>query len=433
MNYTSLTRKVVLKPLGDKAEIDRIYKYLRDGMYNQNRAYNILVSTVYMAMITGKSKEEIGEIYKKGQRNPKEGSPEYSLYNFEEITFAKGLPSASSLCMQAKADIKKDIKAGLLKGKCSVRNMKLDAPLWVEHAYIKFYYEEENYQDFLEKFMSNKTDLFLHFVNGINFRIDLGTNARKSHEIRCVFQMLLEGFYQLQRSSIQIDGKKIVLNMTAKVPDKSHELDQDIAVGVDLGLAIPAMCALNNDTWSRLSIGSIDDFLRERTKIKAQRRRLQSGLKYSNGGHGRAKKLQAMDRYSEYERNWVKNYNHMVSRRVVDFALKNNASTIKMECLKGFDDKSKKNFVLSNWSYYQLQQYITYKAEHEGISVVKINPYHTSQTCSFCGHWEEGQRLSQKNFICKNPECKKYGVSINADWNAARNIAMSTDYMEEDK
>ena len=53
-----------------------------------------------------------------------------------------------------------------------------------------------------------------------------------------------------------------------------------------------------------------------------------------------------------------------------------------------------------------------------GIIVRKINPYHTSQICSKCGHGEEGQRISQSKF-----KCKSCGYESNADFNAARKNA----------
>ena len=34
---------------------------------------------------------------------------------------------------------------------------------------------------------------------------------------------------------------------------------------------------------------------------------------------------------------------------------------------------------------------IDYKAKKENIKVIFVDPYHTSQTCSACGHYEEGQ------------------------------------------
>ena len=57
--------------------------------------------------------------------------------------------------------------------------------------------------------------------------------------------------------------------------------------------------------------------------------------------------------------------------------------------------------------------------------MVYIDPYHTSQTCSECGHYEEGQRINQNEFVWKNKECKKVGEKVNADYNASRNIARS--------
>lgn len=208
-----------------------------------------------------------------------------------------------------------------------------------------------------------------------------------------------------------------------EVPKEDIKLDENVVVGVDLGIAIPAVCALNNNEYIRKSIGSKDDFLRIRTQIQSQRRRSQKSLTATNGGHGRNKKLQALNRLSNRERNFVKTYNHYISKQVVDFAVKNRAKYINVEDLSGFDSSK---FILRNWSYYELQQFITYKASKYGIEVRKINSYHTSQICSKCGHWEEGQRIDQAHFICK--EC---GSEMNADFNAARNIAMSTNFVDK--
>ena len=122
----------------------------------------------------------------------------------------------------------------------------------------------------------------------------------------------------------------------------------------------------------------------------------------------------------------------MVSRRVVDFAIRNKAKYINLENLEGISKEEKNKFILRNWSYYQLQQYITYKAEMAGIIVRKIDPHYTSQVCSECGHHDKEQRRSQSEFVCGNPECKNFGKSINADYNAARNIAASTKFVKED-
>jgi transposase len=50
--------------------------------------------------------------------------------------------------------------------------------------------------------------------------------------------------------------------------------------------------------------------------------------------------------------------------------------------------------------------------------VEKINSAYTSLTCSGCGHRDPGSRESQSRF-----RCRACGLTVNADVNAARNIA----------
>lgn len=61
-----------------------------------------------------------------------------------------------------------------------------------------------------------------------------------------------------------------------------------------------------------------------------------------------------------------------------------------------------------------IQSFIQYKAEMQGIEVVRVNPMYSSQICSKCG--EFGSR-SGSSFVC---HC---GFSLNADLNASRNLA----------
>lgn len=59
-----LTRKIQLIPVGDKEEINRVYKYLRDGIYNQNRAMNEYISALYVGAIQDFSKDDRAELSK---------------------------------------------------------------------------------------------------------------------------------------------------------------------------------------------------------------------------------------------------------------------------------------------------------------------------------------------------------------------------------
>ena len=437
-NTYIITRKIQLIPVGDKEEINRVYTYLREGIKAQNLAMNQYMSALYSTMMMDISKEDRKELYKLYSRVS--SSKLGSAYD-KSIEFAKGLPMGGSIQQKVKQDFDNAMKKGLQYGKLSLPSYREDNPLLIHVDYVRLrstnphidnglYHNYESHQDFLDHLFKSDLELFIKFANKITFKVIVG-QPHKSAEIRSIFKNIFEDYYHIKGSSIEFSGKKIILNMSIEIPKQQKELDENIVVGVDLGIAIPAVCALNTNDFARKSIGSKDDFLRVRTQIQNQRRRLQSNLKMTNGGHGRKKKLQSMDRFSEYEKNWVKTYNHQVSKQIIDFALKNSAKYINLEDLSSFNQKQlRDNFLLTNWSYYQLQQYIKYKAEKYGIIVRFINPYHTSQNCSCCGHWEEGQRVKQSEFICKNPECKNFGIKINADFNAARNIAMSTDFIK---
>ncbi len=70
------------------------------------------------------------------------------------------------------------------------------------------------------------------------------------------------------------------------------------------------------------------------------------------------------------------------------------------------------------WSFAQLKSFTVYKAEERGCTVVAVDPRHTSQACSCCGHTARNNRRSRGRFVCR-----KCGYELHADLNAARNIA----------
>lgn len=364
----------------------------------------------------------------------KKGSKQGSLFDnteIENVLGGYGIGFSQTLTNI----IKMQIEDGLLEGKINPVEFKQNSPFTIKKQAMGFSHDYEDFHDLVAHI--NDSDCKMYFDFGGNgsptiarFKINLGTRGNRD-ELKATLLKVYSGEYEYCGSSIQIDKNKIILNLSLSIPKQDTELDENTVVGVDLGVKIPAVCALNNNMYERLYIGSADDFLRVRTQLQAQRKRLNKDLKNTASGHGRKKKLRPMERFTKRETHFVESYCHMVSKRVVDFAVKHHAKYINVENLLGYDTS---DFILRNWSYYKLQQYITYKAAKFGIIVRKVNPCYTSQVCSVCGHWEPDQRVSQASFVCKNEECSsptKYKHGFNADFNAARNIAMSTLFMEK--
>ena len=417
---------------------------VKDSMESEARRKNYILTWSFYNMLANgvqymefpEQKKFIQEMLKPAYR--KKNSSKGSIFDDVEIdNILNGYGIAFS--QELTSIIVEGVKKGLFSGsKENPPRYKYDSPFTVAKSTIGFSHDYDSYEELCEHINDKDCKLYFDFGGNQNptiarFIIDLGTNGNKC-ELTTTLLRVYSGKYKYCGSSIQFDktGKKIVFNLSLEIPQKECSLNENIVVGVDLGIKVPAVCALNVNPYAREYIGNVDDFLKIRTQIQNQRRNLSKQLKNTTGGHGRTKKLKALDRYTKRERNFVKNYNHMVSSRIIKFALKHNAKYINLECLKGYDTDKK---VLRNWSYYELQQMITYKANKYGIIVRKINPCFTSQVCSECGNYEEGQRISQEKFMCKSEKCRFHNLKkgyINADFNAARNIAKSELFLDSE-
>lgn len=293
------------------------------------------------------------------------------------------------------------------------------------------------------KLFIKEEGIYLKWFKEILFRLEFGKDASNN---RCIVERLIESDrqqknkgedYVANNSSIKLvkygKSTRIFLLLSIDIPAKKQVLDKEVVLGVDLGIKCPLYLAINKNDNFKMQIGDIEHFHNQRTMFQKRFKSLQK-LICTQGGHGRKKKLEPLEKLKEKERNWVHTQNHVYSREVIKQALKQNARTIHMESLKDFGKgkdgyvKDEYKYLLRYWSYYELQSMIEYKAKLEGIEVKYIDPAYTSQTCSYCG--ERGERKKQEEFVCTNPQCKRRGEKINADFNAARNIAMSKKIVE---
>lgn len=451
-NMRVSTKKIQLKVVGDDKEKKRVYKYLRDGMEVQSIIMNEYMSFLYTAKKNDMPADEMKE--KKAAYGRVAGSAKGSPYDYKPEMYPTGLPLVSSAQREVNAKFGDFCKKGLMYGVMSLPTYRKTNPLLVHNNYVNIrgmvrvaqnqktgetyeksyntglYYEYESPADFLDALYHERTpELYLAFANNITFRLVLG-DIRESYELRKTIERCFNEEYKICDSKIKIDDGKIILLLAVKMPvEKKAVLDEDTTGGVDIGLAKPAVCALNNAPYKRCNIGSYDEFTYKRETMQRMRRSLQTNLKDTKGGHGRKKKLQKLEIYKKYERNFARTYNHMVSKRVVDFALQNKAKYINIEDLSGYSKEDRSNFVLRNWSYYELQQMIIEKAAAHGIIVRKVAPAYTSQICPVCGH--KGIGVKQPNFTCTNPACRCYDEVQNIDFIAAKNIAASVDYTKE--
>ncbi|MGS2763685.1 hypothetical protein [Sinomicrobium sp. M5D2P9] len=183
-----------------------------------------------------------------------------------------------------------------------------------------------------------------------------------------LLERLEKGDIKLCTSHIQLKGGKIFWLATFEVEKEKHRLMPEKIAEASLSLEYPIVVKTGK---TRLTIGTQEEFLYRRLAIQAARKRAQAGATYCKSGKGRKRKLKAADRFRNTESNYVSQRIHVYSRRLINFCIKHQAGTL---ILVNQEDKigiaKEEEFVLRNWSYYELMTKIKYKAEKAGIELI---------------------------------------------------------------
>lgn len=190
---------------------------------------------------------------------------------------------------------------------------------------------------------------------------------RGADKLKCLEQ-LVNGEVKLCTSRILLQKGKIFWIPVFEISKEVHFLKPDIVAEASLSLEYPISVKIGT---RRLHIGNKEEFLHRRLAIQAAHSRTKAGVTYSRGGHGKERKLKALDRFKSLESNYIASRLHEYSRRLVDFCVKHQAATlVLMDMQQNSEIAKEEEFVLRNWSYYELVTKIKYKAEKAGIELI---------------------------------------------------------------
>jgi IS605 OrfB family transposase len=135
-----------------------------------------------------------------------------------------------------------------------------------------------------------------------------------------------------------------------------------------------------------------------------------------------------LQRLSGKERRFQAWVNHRISKAIVSRAKATN-SAIALEDLTGIRERvnqqphSKTERRRANsWAFYQLRQFLEYKARVAGVSLILVPPAYTSQTCHRCLHIHPDPAQSYRSG--KKFKCGHCGWEGDADLNGANVIAL---------
>jgi len=206
-------------------------------------------------------------------------------------------------------------------------------------------------------------------------------------------------------------GSEYYINIQTKSVAPA-EIQTDKVLGVDLGITDIAVTS-EGQMFGGKTIKKIKKHYQSMRTVLQQK-----ASKGTRSSRRRCRELQ--QRLSGKESRYQRQINHEISKAIVARA-KEIPAKIALEDLSGIRDdinqkagKTQRRRV-NGWAFYQLREFLTYKAQQAGIPLVLVDPAYTSKTCHICG--QLGIR-NGKHFKC--PSCNWSG---DADFNGAKNIA----------
>ena len=237
---------------------------------------------------------------------------------------------------------------------------------------------------------------------------------------RCILAMAL-GDFQRERlqgqeptSATLKRGRKNRFYLDVQVKDQAPNPPNDDEINGTLGVDLGIRHIATDSAGHQFQGQDLADYRLLRARVRAG---LQAKADTGNRQTRRACR-RVLKQLSGRERRHQKRINHEISKQLVAYA-KEQGLAIVFEVLKGIRNRCRfrkgQRRAFHSWAFYQLQEFVEYKAQTAGVRVISVDPRYTSQTCTDCLH--VGIRR-QDDFSCKN--C---GQRSHADFNAAKNIA----------
>ena len=227
------------------------------------------------------------------------------------------------------------------------------------------------------------------------------------------FNQYLDGTWKFGLAKLLKSSGKwyLYISATKEVTNFDKQTVKHV-VGIDRGLRF---LATSYDEQGKTAFFDGQAIIRKRAKYQKLRATLQA--KGTKSAKRRLKKL------SGRENRWISDVNHCLSKTLVQkygantlFVLENlnGVSFERTDLPKALRNQNK------SWAFYQLEQFLTYKAHLHNSEVVEVSAKYTSQRCPKCGVIKKDNRHHEKHEY----HCTNCGYCSNDDRIGAMNIQL---------
>ncbi len=259
--------------------------------------------------------------------------------------------------------------------------------------------------------VDKKTNVQSLSLNTLSKRIKVSFDAPE------YFDKYFDGTWQFGTGKIvSLLGEWYFHIPVSKEIDETFDKEKPLhVVGIDRGLRF---ILTTYDEKGKSTFISGKKVMRTREKYNRVRAELQA--KGTKSAKRRLKKL------SGRENRWMNDVNHRLSKTLVDTYGSETLFVIEDLQNVSFSEKnlSKKTNTgrnaLRSWTFYQLEQFLTYKANEVGSYVLKVPADYTSQRCPKCGRILKENRHHDIHMYT----CDACGYQSNDDRIGAMNLQM---------
>lgn len=228
------------------------------------------------------------------------------------------------------------------------------------------------------------------------------------------FAEYLDGSYDFGTAKlVELKGLWYLHIPVTRVVDDFRKENVRHVVGIDRGLRF---LTVSYDEQGKTEFISGKKIATKRHKFQEVRKQLQS-----KGTKSAKRRLKAI---SGRENRWMSDVNHQISKTLVEKYGKDTLFVLEDLTGVSFEERhlsrtARQNYDLRSWSFYQLEQFLTYKAHENRSEVLKVSAKYTSQRCPNCGTIRKANRDHHKHLY--HCQC---GYQSNDDRIGAMNIQL---------
>ena len=216
------------------------------------------------------------------------------------------------------------------------------------------------------------------------------------------------------------NGRCWILTFGIEVEENQTTLDQNLSIGLDLGIKNLVTCS-NNETFK-----NINKSKRVRN-LKSKLRHLQRSIsrKYEANKQGnnfiKTNNIVKLDNKVKLLHRKLSNIRNNHIHQTTNKIIKMNPYRIVMEDLNvsGMMKNRHLSKAIAEQCFYEFIRQIKYKCKFNGIEFIQVDRFYpSSKTCSCCGNIKNDLKLKDRVY-----KCDKCGLIIDRDYNSSLNLS----------